>query len=392
MEASENRTTPIGTRKEAPLEPGPHQVELKHEIEAIVAAYKDDDAKPPLSEAQLAVMAILCLQNELILVTKAEIFEWILDNFKFYKNTAVKKVAGAAGDPEQDSVETKVIFGATRLYFESYEAPISAAHCARTLATIETREFSVSAAAGRLYLQPLLVQPNKGTFPFLELPAELRVRIYEMVFSFPNIVIGLEYDDNGMEYQPAALCLWEREHNIYFDQTVDTGSYVVSRPLKTIFAMLTTNKQIFAEAVPCFYSINRFYVIHVSTLVSWVEFLAPSRLQHLRHISFPYDVRQEEDLHRISGAIKLLTQSGVNTVEILATDFQWFKGSSRYDRSTNSVHFTAAGPYKAEFDRLPYQEELSKLLSKVETVSFRGACPHIEAYFRGMMKEKRGLT
>jgi hypothetical protein len=329
-------------------------MELWDEIESAIAPYKSQNqgATIPFSKAELVTMAIICLvRRRQIQAPKGLIEGWISSNFRSWRfNTS---------DPRGVNIDDVL---------DNYEIPLSGGHINTGASGRTLNTFTVPLREGRVFLSSILEPPRKGTFCFLDLPAEIRVRIYEMLFSFPKIMVG------APESGPTKLYVTKREHQVG-DNCEDAGEWHHTQPLQRVLAILSTNKQIYFEAVPVFYQINHFRANSTGQLTAWVESVAPTRLQHVRHISFRYALRDGTLPSSLKTALVALSSlKQLKSLEIDAKDPQWFVSSSR---RRGVAH--PSGTYSDSCD-LPGIKELVKLVGVAERVTISGDCSKIKEY------------
>ena len=158
------------------------------------------DKKPPFSLTELTVMALVMRNGE---SAQIDVRFWILTKFKYYSRLAASKsllgsMAWGRGNTsaaspkyrrwakEWTSFDYAMESDSVASPFRSFDAPVYTTSQNHE-ATLHTTFFTVLSEA-RIYLG--LAGPPKTTddaagFRFLDLPAELRVRIYEMCLLFP---------------------------------------------------------------------------------------------------------------------------------------------------------------------------------------------------------------
>ena len=359
-------------------------VSLKDDIESVVAEYNEvDDDEPPFSIAEMVVMAIVCHECHYgEFTTKRDIYRWIIETFGFYREENQDVIAEHYADAafvdylSLDLADVEDVLN-------TYEIPLSAPKDIFA-ADQHSKVFSVPATAGRVFLREVLFEHPSGVFRFLDLPAELRIRIYEMVFSYQDIspILGENYGRTSETH----FNLWKREHEEPGGEE-ELFALTKSPPLVMVLALLSVNKQISSEAVPYFYRINHFK-LDMESLVKWVYNIESSRLKHVRHISIEYKPNPEKWLSRTKAAYSRLTHgSAIRMLEIETNDAKWF-------RCQVSVRSKVAGmpdqrtPKYSGPGSLPHMQELVGFVRTVEKLSFRGECPRIEDYLRAQMQTK----
>ncbi|KAI6808988.1 hypothetical protein KC342_g18467 [Hortaea werneckii] len=185
--------------------------------------------------------------------------------------------------------------------------------------------YSVTAQAARAILSPW-TQERKGTFPFLQLPPELRNQIYDLVFTLPPS--GLSLDRCPGSSQVTARLL-ERAGEVkpceirWTDRDAPKGSYALTGHMNGFLALLSANRQIFAEAMPLVYSCNTF---HLAEPGMWVVALdmPRERVKHLRKLSFDFSPT-DGMLVAWRGAFEILARKpgGFEELIIRAEDHLW---------------------------------------------------------------------
>ena len=206
-----------------------------------------------------------------------------------------------------------------------------------------------------------------------------------MTFSFPEIEIGPIDDGEAEHYR--RLFLYKREHDGEFAPNYDYHFCPISRPLQKTLALLSVNKQVFNEAVPYFYRINRFRINNMRNLVTWVQNIAPSRLEHVRHIAFQYFPNPAKWLGELKNTFTVLAlHNAIKTIRIETYDDDWFHRTvtvkSKIDGVPDRTKPKYAGP-----GSLPHMSQLAKLVSIVDELTIEGDSPRIEEHLRAQMKK-----
>lgn len=332
-----------------------NRMALWDEIELAIAPYKIERATIPFSDAELVAMAIVCtVRRYPYLASKAKIHNWIIDNFASWRF----RVPHTLGRVRiQDALS-------------SYEIPLCSGQPRMGAVNATSDGFTMPLREGRVFLSNVLEPPRYGAFRFLDLPAEIRVRIYEMLFSFPKIMVAKSLANKG---DPMRLWVRRREHQPGYTPDY-LGAYVNTRPLQRILAILSTNRQIYSEAVPVFYQINRFKMDTATQLSRWMKNLAPTRLRHVRHVSILYTQLANSSERWKASLTALLNVDQLKSLEIDVDDRYWLKESS--NRLGQPRHW---GKYLDPGD-VPGMEELGKLARVAETCTINGDCPRIKGY------------
>ncbi|KAI7265676.1 hypothetical protein KC343_g2806 [Hortaea werneckii] len=141
---------------------------------------------------------------------------------------------------------------------------------------------------------------------FLELPPELRNRIYNMVFSLPGS--GLKLCGNYRLAEPRYFSMLTR--SLKEEKPLDSWSSfspiglpdsitpIRSFPTSVLLSLLLVDKQVYLEAVGLFYYNNHFYCTDFADLRSFVKAIySPKplfgidRLQFIKHVSFNFNFK-----------------------------------------------------------------------------------------------------
>lgn len=274
-------------------------------LEAISEAIKrhgDREITPPFNEEQLVIMAILSLQKA---ATPREIFDWILANFWYYQLLArtalwvqpychdryVPQEGRSAADFRQKFAKV----------FWQYEVPLITES-----GSDGTLLYNITATNGRERLASALgVKTVDKVFPFFDLPPEIRNSIYEYTFQYPSSGIMVVQVDQqrycrGLHGdRQLAILSRSASHAFGFEKwdkaIAAARAYprpnhdpqtLRSMPLRTVLAPLLTSRQFYEEAMPLFYSLNRFYFDHPIDIFNTLHFLHPNRRKYITHVAF----------------------------------------------------------------------------------------------------------
>lgn len=277
---------------------------LKVQIKALLNGFRRSRQLPPLSLEELAVAIVTVTPN----LTLVDLQRHIFTAFKYYNATAVENaiLRGYHG-----SLLISQINATFSTLLRRFDLPFDVVYAESESEDGDgddyEDELSVEPAAAQIFLQKHLTVKNKQPFPFLKLPAELRLQIYGHCLGLPKSGVSVRQaerhsmkkevvvrtKDFATEMQlsewedvPAPTGVRARWDDFVFRNRHD--GTLKCQDLRTHLALLSVNKEIFNEAMPVFYSINSFVCSDLFHLESFLATLAPERREQLRHISFFY--------------------------------------------------------------------------------------------------------
>ncbi|CZT20947.1 uncharacterized protein RCC_06808 [Ramularia collo-cygni] len=314
--------------------------ELTIQIKALLNGFRRSKDQPKLSLEELSV-AIITIHPELTLL---ELQRHILKAFKYYNDAAVE---GSITRGYQGSWIISQFNSTFATLLRRFDLPFEVFQ-GKNEDDEDGDELFVGPAAAQIFLQKHLPSPavdtNKGPFPFLKLPAELRLQIYGFCLGLPKsgvsvrqanrhspakeVVVRTKNFDEEMhlpdwETDTSPTGVRARWDNFAFRNRHDGSltcpvlrTHLVSKAngemkrmgcrwkpkwsckalsWSTLLtstlnfqALLRVNKEIFNEAMPVFYSINSFVCTDLFHLDIFLATLAPERREQLKHISFFY--------------------------------------------------------------------------------------------------------
>lgn len=378
---------------------------VKLEIEAVIEPYCHSTERPPFTVAEMAVMAILCSYERSL--SRNKIHEWAIRTFRFYTDQAISRfVACGNGDTcgGNDWPDTSLLPDFSQVY-DDWTVPLF--HAQSRLPVLQDRNRSagvpVAVGPGRVFLSSWLEPKRNGTFPFFELPPELRNVIYEMVLRFPRS--GLAVLHACPESKDPNFCALERREatispprswNVepltctkWIDDRHTTGqNYLQCGTLSDVLAMLCVNKQTYAEALPIFYRDNAFYTFDLDSTINLLHELPSSRAQHLSdltvHLSYGPGNGHCDNLEYFPAAMTKLSEAKkFKRLRVRADDKWWLELDKshrmelgRTDRHSRIKHFR----------EIPGMMELAQAASKADGLVFLGHCSKLEEYVRGVIK------
>lgn len=243
-------------------------VSLEDEILAAIEPFTRSNHQPYFSPIELAVMAVLC--SDKYEVTNRDVSDWIVKTFQYYMKIALddfyeRKYARARSSMFDELFKLKDWAGKNLLNC-CYDVPLQEE--LRHDAAGSFNVLKVDPHEGRIFLRDLLEPKRKGTFRFFDLPAEIRVTIYEYVFSFPpsGIAFGLLHEQARPKSGDMNVLLVQRaarfENGAATPKQWPRGSrptniwsqintfYLHTKSPNEILALLSVNKRFYEEAMP----------------------------------------------------------------------------------------------------------------------------------------------
>ena len=268
--------------KRAEFDYGLNNVELalKQDIYNAINQYRNAYELPPYQPGELITMAVACIPRTTPQIWKRQVLQWICDTFRYYKEEAARMFVFLASR-EHTSCErynVQELVDGLDAAFDDLDVPIR--HGPDKVLTVNQytalREpLYVDTSAARIYLSNVVEPTRDWAFPFLQLPAELRSTIYEMVFSYHKTgitircrgdgdkvpstqlsfhVLGREIDDFCPESRSWTAMgghnPWENTLALPYARIDYTRQGAFTR--QTLFVLLSVNKQIYNETMPTF--------------------------------------------------------------------------------------------------------------------------------------------
>lgn len=310
----------------------PLVIDLKEEIMAVIRPYAQSQNEPPFSAGELSVMAWVCCKNASDIVTEEQIFEWIVRCFGYY--TEIAKRNGTKPGAYNGGLSLKL---GLRPLLKSLFAMTSVEGgplyrvCDWEFSFNYERKhqaFASTQAGARSYLRRALGSELQHFTRFLDLPPEIRMMIYAEVFAHEEPLRFLNPNLNRRNPRKARRLL-ELEEYVSRDMTENTAvadgnwdireiQYEVVGPSRNILSLLSTNHQVFREAMPVFYSVNTFDVVDIWSLVRMLRLCGERRRAHFAHIRFYHHHQVKNATAKI--AANLLAQVHLQHLTVLSHD------------------------------------------------------------------------
>lgn len=265
-------------------------------IAAIIEPWAKSPDKPDFRVHDMIIMALLDNAKGL---TQAQVAEWIVDNFRFYKLGLTERLwetplrhrlpFGVKEDLYPADKEISLF----RARFKQVFSDINVPFCVRFDG--ENPVWSISEVAGFACLPSAISgQPEVKDVPFrfLDLAPEIRNTIYEMAFQLP--VSGVGYDENTKSLKTLTRDI-DEPPNFADWQTVDFYGFAAmiiptgtSRTQKSMLETFTVNRQFRQEAMPVFYNLNHFHFADVCSMNKHLAHIPADMRTNISWISFTY--------------------------------------------------------------------------------------------------------
>lgn len=262
---------------------------LKDEVFDLIVPWSECGDKPPYTAGQMIVMILV--DNDLAPQSIPDVHKKILREFWAFTNMALWQYSWqinlqeCEGYDVRENDEPQLDHVIPGLYaaLKDFDLPLTYSEVSddesREFFEEHDDEFTISAAAARVYLRDLLEPPRKGTFDFMSLPPELREKIYKMllVFPEPGLMLNTQEVWDGRDSRKCIrLGLQSRHATVSTSQTLLTlpKIEVEVKNLGQTLAILSVSKQTRHEALPIFYGHN---TLHFGSLrlfrdaLSWMS-------------------------------------------------------------------------------------------------------------------------
>ncbi|KAK4508705.1 hypothetical protein PRZ48_002444 [Zasmidium cellare] len=233
-------------------------------IRKVTARYLYSAERPPFTTPQLIAMAIICGPDSDI--STENVVCWIIRRFYYYKILVqdeydFAKAARVDKDKGPTGLEM-LIDGSCKTFpcnkFLGYDNPIQVWDPDPDDDDDLKPElfYSIKENHARLFLSGLLEPERKGAFRLLDLPAELRVRIYEMALHFDDCEITTRCKPGFKFGLSRSSHLFNEDYRIWHAKMHDHED-PMPLPLD-VESLLIASRQVRHETLPIFYGTNNF--------------------------------------------------------------------------------------------------------------------------------------
>lgn len=363
---------------------------LQQDVRGLIEPHTQATKRPPFSALECIAIVMALGSGLTDGMTELQILSSITSRFAYYSTRAAQEQATAFIDardgaqPYSNHGPEEIVEGFSRA-MTSFDLPVSFKHAANGQADRRSRVYLMDTPEVRFALRTHLETPRTGTFPFLELPPELRSKIYGYMLIFTSKSGGLTFDHDHRVYRtrysakraPRSL---ERINRAPVGADTPTWSEwdpgddgpqplkdVVALPAsQEIFAIAYTCKQLHGEAMSAFYGGNSFSFYNVKRLEEWaktVSYPAGKKLGTLNirlgRAFYPQDKNALAVATRALASVKQLDQCNIDVC--FAKAAQWKQ--AEYPTYVDGAYVTS---YYTSWNHVPGMGGLALLACKAE--------------------------
>lgn len=233
----------------------------------------------------------------------------------------------------------------------------------------------------RLFLRRVFAVATPGEkkdakpFRLLDLPAELRERIFELVVALPKSSVRVRHSFNDQRL--ITLSARTRNYDLPLDITIPDQEYGFSCMLPSrLLAFLRTNQQVYREAQHLFYSVNTFSCEDQKELFYFLQALPAEKRSHLRHVAFEYKAELPKCWREMGvSAMEMLKECEfLRELDVKIDEGAWLGFRTK---SSNKQIF-------ANVLKIPGMKELGSLRG-LKRVGWHGNCEELKKLFGNVM-------
>ncbi|KAK6433430.1 hypothetical protein LTR95_010393 [Oleoguttula sp. CCFEE 5521] len=321
----------------------PDMEEIRNDVLALVRQHKNDDArKPPFRMAEIIVMSAVLSDGYYPECVLREILNANIEkDFRYYRHMNLEQLWDAA-DP---------FAGWT------YEA-----------------------GPMRTYLRNVL-EPVRDVFRIMELPAELRLQIFEHMLQYHWSGLGFEAEGQRLRVpRPSRSPPDGRTRESWLKVNIgrDFRYFLLTERPSDMLALLLVNKQFFADAMPIFYKTNHFHANSAERLIRLLRGYGERRRKYFSSISFRCHANGEAG--KAERAFQLLSNvPGLQYLGIdLAVEKDWLTKGLNMGRHPAPYHTPAW--QQRDVNDIPALVRLGQCSTR--EIYFHSSCPVIEEYLK----------
>ncbi|KAK5711751.1 hypothetical protein LTR15_012346 [Elasticomyces elasticus] len=269
---------------------------LRARINTAIAPWRGSSEEPPFNATKLVIKALISSNKPL---TRKE-------TFVYYQNIAgdalwdctagrcarARKASTissrflADGQAAATGISGPAVAGFREIIdgaYLNYELPLLASNVA--IAAGQDVRCSIAPLMGEAWLDLESATADDTTFPFFELPAELRIVIYEMVFQYPKTGLYLPGKDGIPRVLSKRL---DATGDWPIKAIVISGDTLYTRRLSSILSPLLCSRRFRREAMPIFFEINTLHLQVQHTIVDRLATMPEVYRKEIRSISFGF--------------------------------------------------------------------------------------------------------
>ncbi|KAF2206797.1 hypothetical protein CERZMDRAFT_88993 [Cercospora zeae-maydis SCOH1-5] len=269
-----------------PFVPAEEPTTLRDQVEAVIQPWRAAINKPPFTTAQLIVFAFVVEGQEEM--RRMKIYAWIVATFRFYGQLDWEKHLSAldrwdiSDRDERSEVAADYFSTAIEDFFDvlqHFDLPIKT----REHLPGDTITLTISWPAARIFLN--LEPERQGIFPFTELPAELREKIFKLLFVFPKAGLMKEQRGNNAGRLVTLSGTPQPNYEDQLDESFHINRQTLLLPDTSNFlAVSCVSKQLRSEALSIFYGENQFRFRYLDALQVGLNQMGKDARQQIRHL------------------------------------------------------------------------------------------------------------
>lgn len=343
---------------------------LKNAVLQAFKPWRESEERPPFTQEQLVVIA-LTLSGEPL--TRKQMLHWQASMFPYYREAVFEYFWSQSQYGTRSGVASKMCMEQQSV-LGSYELPVTQI----PIEECDQLMYRINKPAAWTILQTFLPR-SEEVFRFLDLPSELRIRIYEMIFKPPPSGLKVRcYPESGRRRLGMMVDTKDFSEPFSMAQHMQKpGDGFRVRKLSKYHHVLLINKQISKEAMPYFYSANTFFCANLWMLKQVLYCFGPSYGQFLRHLAIYYDheIGQPNKYVDVSDTLASVPRLRLLHIGLSEARFAKEDQVNRYSGSQKQHRVEDIGDFN-----VPGINKLRQMRHRVKII-FEGACPNIAAEF-----------